>query len=68
MIMKERCLSLMLGLATSLIVLPASAQKVEVVEHTLTNGLRMLMVERHDEPSVAGGGLLTWEARMRSRA
>src|SRR5438034_1558272 len=31
--------------------LPLQAQRVPVVEKTLTNGMRMLMVERHDEPS-----------------
>lgn len=41
---------------------PALAQQVNVVEHTFTNGLRLLMVERHDEPSVAGG----WVAHVGS--
>src|SRR5437762_2208379 len=31
------------------------AQKVPVVEKQLSNGMRLLMVERHDEPSFAGG-------------
>ena len=31
------------------------AQKVPVKETILNNGMRVLMVERHDEPSVAGG-------------
>jgi predicted Zn-dependent peptidase len=35
--------------------LPLQAQKVPVVEKQLTNGMRLLMVERHDEPSFAGG-------------
>jgi predicted Zn-dependent peptidase len=35
--------------------LPLLAQKVPVVEKQLTNGMRLLMVERHDEPSFAGG-------------
>src|SRR3954467_15514041 len=30
-----------------------SAQKVPVTEVTLDNGMKMLMVERHDEPSVS---------------
>src|SRR5215475_12495074 len=38
------------------------AQKVPVVEKTLTNGMRLLLVERHDEPSVAGG----WVAQVGS--
>src|SRR5215469_1876781 len=36
-------------------VLPLLAQKVPVIEKQLTNGMRLLMVERHDEPSFAGG-------------
>lgn len=43
-------------------VLPAAAQKVPVVEKTLANGMRLLMVERHDEPAVAGG----WVAHVGS--
>src|SRR6266702_1437509 len=38
------------------------AQKVPVVETNLANGMRVLMVERHDEPSVAGG----WVAHVGS--
>src|SRR5258707_1732999 len=53
--------------ATSLlftwILLPQSnAQKVPVVEKTLANGMRVLMVERHDEPTIAGG----WVAHVGS--
>jgi len=54
-----------LALLTLLIgswVAPATAQKVPVVEKTLSNGMRLLMVERHDEPSVAGG----WVAHVGS--
>jgi predicted Zn-dependent peptidase len=40
----------------------AQAQKVPVVEKQLANGMRLLMVERHDEPSVAGG----WVAHVGS--
>ena len=36
------------------------AQKVPVVERSLSNGMRLLMVERPDEPTVAGG----WVARV----
>ena len=58
---RARVLSLVLillgALAPSL-----RAQKVPVTEHTLPNGLRILMVERHDEPSVAGG----WVAHVGS--
>ncbi len=42
--------------------LPAAAQKVPVVEKVLPNGLRLLLVERHDEPTVAGG----WVAHVGS--
>jgi len=38
------------------------AQRVPVVEKTLSNGMRLLMVERHEEPSVAGG----WVAHVGS--
>jgi predicted Zn-dependent peptidase len=40
----------------------ANAQRVPVIEKQLTNGMRLLMVERHDEPSVAGG----WVAHVGS--
>jgi len=43
-------------------VTPLQAQKVPVVEQTLSNGMRVLMVERHDEPAVAGG----WVAHVGS--
>ena len=42
--------------------LPLHAQKVPVVEKHLANGMRLLLVERHDEPSVAGG----WVAHVGS--
>ena len=51
------CLLLDGGLASS-----ARAQKVPVIEKTLANGMKLLMVERHDEPSVAGG----WVAHVGS--
>ena len=44
------------------VILPLQAQKVPVVEKTLANGMRLLQVERHDEPSVAGG----WVAHVGS--
>ena len=31
------------------------AQQVPVVERTLSNGMKLLMVERHDDPAIAGG-------------
>lgn len=42
--------SLVLGLAA----LSAPAQQVPVLEHTLSNGMKLLMVERRDEPTIAG--------------
>src|SRR5213592_2569652 len=58
---RTKLFSLLLPLlcATSL---PALAQKVPVVEKTLANGMRLLLVERHDEPTVAGG----WVAHVGS--
>ena len=41
---------------------PLNAQQVPVVERQLSNGMRLLFVERHDEPSVAGG----WVAHVGS--
>jgi predicted Zn-dependent peptidase len=56
-----RLLVLCLGLPAALL-LPAAAQKVPVVEKTLANGMKLLMVERHDDPSIAGG----WVAHVGS--
>src|SRR5436309_3974754 len=42
--------------------LPLQGQKVPVVEKNLANGMQLLMVERHDEPTVAGG----WVAHVGS--
>ena len=42
--------------------LPLAAQKVPVVEKDLSNGMRLLLVERHDEPTVSGG----WVAHVGS--
>ena len=44
------------------VALPVVAQKVPVVEKHLSNGMRLLLVERHDEPTVAGG----WVAHVGS--
>lgn len=41
---------------------PVMAQKVPVIETELANGMRLLMVERHDEPTIAGG----WVAHVGS--
>lgn len=40
----------------------AIAQQLPVIEKQLSNGMRVLLVERHDSPSVAGG----WVARVGS--
>jgi predicted Zn-dependent peptidase len=49
-------------LVECVLLLPLHAQKVPVVEKQLSNGMRLLLVERHDEPSVAGG----WVAHVGS--
>ena len=51
--MTSKFLPLCLLLAA--LALPARAQKVPVVEKTLSNGMRLLLLPRHDEPTVAGG-------------
>ena len=38
------------------------AQKVPVSEHTLPNGMRVLLLDRHDDPGIAGG----WVAHVGS--
>ncbi len=47
----------LLALLTGAFLLPfsASAQKLQVIEKKLANGLKVLMVERNDAPSIAGG-------------
>ncbi|MFZ1614435.1 MAG: pitrilysin family protein [Holophaga sp.] len=37
---------------------PLLAQTVPVKEHTLSNGMRLLMVERHDQPTIAAGWIV----------
>ncbi|MCL1893120.1 MAG: insulinase family protein [Holophagaceae bacterium] len=39
---------------------PLDAQNIPVREHTLKNGMRVLLVERHDEPTIA----CSWVARV----
>src|SRR4051812_28660981 len=56
---RETFLSLLLFICTAG---SLRAQQVPVVEKTLANGMRLLMVERHDEPTVAGG----WVAHVGS--
>ena len=55
-------LGMLLLLQGALLLLPLRAQTVPVVEKHLANGLRLLLVERHDEPTVAGG----WVAHVGS--
>lgn len=50
------------GVLCCLLWIRVQAQQVPVVEVTLTNGMRLLMVQRHDEPSIAGG----WVAHVGS--
>jgi predicted Zn-dependent peptidase len=50
-----KCKSSLILLFTICAALTLRAQKVPVVEKQLSNGMRLLMVERHDEPSFAGG-------------
>ena len=42
--------------------LSVPAQKVPLVERELANGMRLLLVERHDDPTIAGG----WVAHVGS--
>ncbi|MBI3191664.1 MAG: insulinase family protein, partial [Pedosphaera parvula] len=53
---------LILFLAVVALAGPARAQQVPVREQTLSNGMRLLMVARHDEPSISGG----WVAHVGS--
>ena len=41
---------------------PLFAQKVPVIEKILPNGMKLLLVARHDDPAVAGG----WVAHVGS--
>jgi predicted Zn-dependent peptidase len=51
------------GLAALLLAAaPLKAQEIPVVERTLPNGMRLLMVERHEQPTIAFG----WLARVGS--
>ena len=68
----QRSLRIMITLTRREIFLPSlllllcatavHAQQVPVIEKTLDNGMRLLMVERHDEPTIAGG----WVAHVGS--
>jgi len=39
---------------------PLAAQEIPIVERTLSNGMRLVMVERHEQPTIAFG----WLARV----
>ena len=58
MIVNRRIAIAALLLATT----PALAQDVPIVERTLKNGMRLVMVERHEQPTIAFG----WMARVGS--
>ncbi len=47
--------SLLLSLAVFASAAAAWAQQIPVVEKTLPNGFKLLLVERHDAPSISGG-------------
>jgi len=49
-------------LAALLVAAPLGAQSIPVVEKTLSNGMRLVMVERHDQPTISLG----WMARVGS--
>ncbi len=52
----------LLQLLCAVSALPAFAQQIPVVEKTLPNGFKLLLVERHESPSVSGG----WVAHVGS--
>ena len=41
---------------------PVYGQQVDVIERTLSNGMKLLMLERHHSPTIAGG----WVVRVGS--
>ncbi len=47
--------SLILPLVASALTAAAWAQQIPVVEKSLPNGFKLLLVERHDAPSISGG-------------
>ncbi len=49
-------------LAAILAAAPLAAQSLPIVEKTLSNGMRLVMVERHDQPTISLG----WMARVGS--
>lgn len=59
---KRKLIWIGLTLWLCLVALPLPAQQVPVVERTLSNGMKLLLLERHDDPAVAGG----WVAHVGS--
>jgi predicted Zn-dependent peptidase len=53
---------LLLPLLCATAALSAAAQQIPVVEKTLPNGFKLLLVERHESPSISGG----WVAHVGS--
>ena len=51
----NRLLHFFARVAAITVAVPLLAQQVPVTEHTLPNGFRLLLVERHDDPGIAGG-------------
>ena len=59
-VFRGRVLAALLAGAT--LAAPLSAQQLDVVERTLPNGMKLLMVPRHDQPTISCG----WLARVGS--
>ena len=60
MVCSDRIMRILLGLL--LVPLWLGAQQVAVKEHQLSNGMKVLLLERNDAPSISGG----WVARVGS--
>ena len=60
--MKHRLPPAIIGLIVFALTLSSDAQQLPVVEKTLVNGIKLLIVKREGEPTVAGG----WVARVGS--
>ncbi|MBK9089708.1 MAG: insulinase family protein [Holophagales bacterium] len=60
-VLRGRTLAALLAAALALAA-PLSAQELNVVERTLPNGMKVLMVPRHDQPTISCG----WLARVGS--
>ena len=60
-VFRGRTLAVLLAAASALAA-PLAAQELNVVERTLSNGMKVLMVARHDQPTVSCG----WLARVGS--